>query len=77
MPRDNKLIAEDNRQVIGVKACNTDLAHFNQMLVEVGDMINVLSGEEYHFFSHILLGARVVLSPVPMLFRNIGWTCSG
>lgn len=57
-PETIKLIAEDNRQVIGVKACNTDLAHFNQMLVEVGDMINVLSGEEYHFFSHILLGAK-------------------
>jgi 4-hydroxy-tetrahydrodipicolinate synthase len=57
-PATVRKIAEKNELLIGMKACNPDLSHFIQLILQVGDFISVLSGEEYYFMSHVLLGAK-------------------
>ncbi len=54
----NKIADESDQMVIGLKACNTDLAHFTRMISLVGEKISVLSGEEYLFLSEVILGAK-------------------
>ena len=49
-------MAEDG-SIIGMKACNPDLSHFNQTVVAAGDAIAVLSGEDTLFPAHVALGA--------------------
>jgi len=51
-------IVNDNEMIIGLKACNTDLAHFSRMMSLVGNKISVLSGEEYLFMSEVIMGAK-------------------
>lgn len=51
-------IAEKSEMLIGMKACNPDLAYFARLMLQVEDLISVLSGEEYLFMSHVLLGAK-------------------
>jgi 4-hydroxy-tetrahydrodipicolinate synthase len=51
-------MAEENELIIGIKACNTDVAHFTRMMARVGDKISVLSGEEYLFLAQVVLGAK-------------------
>jgi 4-hydroxy-tetrahydrodipicolinate synthase len=57
-PATVRKIVEQNELLIGMKACNPDLAHFTRLMLQVGDLISVLSGEEYLFMSHVLLGAK-------------------
>jgi 4-hydroxy-tetrahydrodipicolinate synthase len=54
----NKIVDEGGKMVIGMKACNTDLAHFTRLMALVSDKISVLSGEEYLFMSEVILGAK-------------------
>jgi 4-hydroxy-tetrahydrodipicolinate synthase len=49
---------DENEMIIGMKACNTDLAYFTRLMAIVGDSMSVLSGEEYLFMSHMILGAK-------------------
>lgn len=51
-------MVEDNPKIIGMKACNTDLAYFTRLIITVQDKISVLSGEEYLFLPHMILGAK-------------------
>jgi 4-hydroxy-tetrahydrodipicolinate synthase len=51
-------IVDDNEMIIGIKACNTDLAHFARMMALVGKKISVLSGEDYLFMFEVIMGAR-------------------
>lgn len=46
-----------DRTVIGMKACNTDLHHFNQIASAVDDRFALLSGEDTLFPAHVALGA--------------------
>lgn len=46
-----------DRTVIGMKACNTDLHHFNQIASAVDDRFALLSGEDTMFPAHVALGA--------------------
>jgi 4-hydroxy-tetrahydrodipicolinate synthase len=63
-------IAEKSEMFIGMKACNPDLAHFARLMLQVGDLISVLSGEEYYFMSHVLLGAKGGILATCNLFPN-------
>lgn len=51
-------IVDENKLVVGLKACNTDLAHFSRMVALVGDKIAILGGEDYLFLAEMMLGAR-------------------
>lgn len=51
-------LVEENPKIIGMKACSTDLAWFTRMITAVEDKLSVLSGEEYLFLSHMILGAK-------------------
>ena len=46
----------DDGSIIGMKACNTDVAHFNRVIHLAGDKIAVMSGEDLYFPTHIALG---------------------
>lgn len=43
--------------IIGMKACNPDLAHFNRVIDLVDGRIGVMSGEDVLFPAHAALGA--------------------
>jgi 4-hydroxy-tetrahydrodipicolinate synthase len=47
-----------DRTIIGMKACNTDMHHFNQIAAAVDDRFALLSGEDTLFPAHVALGAR-------------------
>ena len=57
-PATVRRLAEENPKIIGMKACSTDLAWFIKLIAAVEDTLSVLSGEEYLFLSHMILGAR-------------------
>jgi 4-hydroxy-tetrahydrodipicolinate synthase len=57
-PSTIRTIAEKNELLIGMKACNPDLAHFVRLMMQAGDLISILSGEEYLYIAHVILGAR-------------------
>jgi len=44
--------------IIGMKACNTDMYHFLQVVAGVDDSFAVLSGEDTLFPMHVAAGAR-------------------
>jgi 4-hydroxy-tetrahydrodipicolinate synthase len=46
-----------DRTIIGMKACNTDLHHFNQIAAWTDDRFALLSGEDTMFPGHVALGA--------------------
>ncbi len=43
--------------IIGMKACNTDMHHFNQIITSVGSDFSALSGEDTLFPFHMAMGA--------------------
>jgi 4-hydroxy-tetrahydrodipicolinate synthase len=57
-PATVRRLAEENPKIIGMKACSTDLAYFTRLISEVEDTLSLLSGEEYLFLSHMILGAK-------------------
>lgn len=50
-------LAED-RTIIGMKACNTDLNHFEKTVQLAGDAMAILSGDDYLYPVHHALGAQ-------------------
>ena len=48
----------DDGSIIGMKACNPDINHFNHVAALVADRIALLSGEDTHFPAHMALGAK-------------------
>jgi 4-hydroxy-tetrahydrodipicolinate synthase len=48
----------DDGSIVGTKACNVDVNHFNHVAALVGDRIALLSGEDTHFPAHMALGAH-------------------
>ncbi|MBI5578010.1 MAG: dihydrodipicolinate synthase family protein [Deltaproteobacteria bacterium] len=69
-PTTVRKIAEKNELLIGMKACNPDLAHFVRLMMQAGDLISILSGEEYLFIAHVLLGAKGGILATCNLFPN-------
>jgi 4-hydroxy-tetrahydrodipicolinate synthase len=69
-PASVRKIAEKSEMLIGMKACNTDLSYFVRLMLHVADLISVLSGEEYLFMSHVLLGAKGGILATCNLFPN-------
>ncbi|MBV8170249.1 MAG: dihydrodipicolinate synthase family protein, partial [Alphaproteobacteria bacterium] len=63
----------DDGSIVGTKACNVDVNHFNHTAALVGDRIALLSGEDTHFPAHLALGAHggilalAALAPEPWL----------
>ncbi|HEY9215192.1 MAG TPA: dihydrodipicolinate synthase family protein [Ancylobacter sp.] len=49
---------EHERLIVGMKASNTDLYHFDQLARLVSDRFCLLSGQDTLFVEHVLLGAR-------------------
>lgn len=47
-----------HERIIGMKACNTDLYHFLQVIGGIGGAFSVLSGEDTLFPLHVAAGAR-------------------
>lgn len=48
----------DEGVVVGMKACNTDIVHFSRVMEMTDDRFSVLSGEDWFFPTHRVLGAR-------------------
>ncbi|HWK46318.1 MAG TPA: dihydrodipicolinate synthase family protein [Stellaceae bacterium] len=46
-----------DRTIIGMKACNTDMHHFNRIAASVDDSFALLSGEDTLFPAQVALGA--------------------
>lgn len=62
-------LAEDHT-IIGMKACNTSIPHFNRVIHRVGNRIAVMSGEDEFFPTHAALGATGgVLASATMIPR--------
>jgi 4-hydroxy-tetrahydrodipicolinate synthase len=57
---DPKILHELSRheRIIGMKACNTDMYHFLQVVAGVDEKFAVLSGEDSLFPLHVACGAR-------------------
>jgi len=55
-----ELVAElvDDGSIIGMKACNTDLTHFERVVSLVGGRIGLLSGDDYLHPIHAALGGH-------------------
>ncbi|MET0638380.1 MAG: 4-hydroxy-tetrahydrodipicolinate synthase [Hyphomicrobium sp.] len=74
---DPKIMHELSRheRIIGMKACNTDMYHFLQVVAGVDDDFAVLSGEDSLFPLHIACGARggivVTANLLPKAWREI------
>jgi 4-hydroxy-tetrahydrodipicolinate synthase len=74
---DPKILHELSRheRIIGMKACNTDMYHFLQVVAGVHESFAVLSGEDSLFPLHIASGARggivVTASLLPRAWRDI------
>src|SRR3546814_9349758 len=47
----------DDGIIIGMKACNPDINHFNHVAAMVANRIGIMSGEDTHFPVHMALGA--------------------
>jgi 4-hydroxy-tetrahydrodipicolinate synthase len=48
----------DDGSIVGMKACNPDVIHFNHVAALVADRMAILSGEDTHFPLHMAMGAR-------------------
>lgn len=57
-PETIRRLVDENELIIGMKACNTNVVYFTRLMALVGDSMSVLSGEEYLFMSHMILGAK-------------------
>ena len=64
-----------HERIIGMKACNTDMYHFLQVVAGVDDGFAVLSGEDSLFPLHVAAGARggilVTANLLPTAWRAI------
>lgn len=64
-----------HERIIGMKACNTDMYHFLQVVAGVDASFAVLSGEDTLFPLHVAAGARggivVTASLLPRAWRRI------
>ncbi len=64
-----------HERIIGMKACNTDMYHFLQVVAGVDDGFAVLSGEDSLFPLHVAAGARggivVTANLLPTAWRRI------
>ena len=64
-----------HENIIGMKACNTDMYHFLHLVAGVSDSFAVLSGEDSLFPLHVAAGARggivVTASLLPRTWRAI------
>jgi len=59
---------EQDRSVVGMKACNPDINHFNHTAAYVSSDFALLSGEDTHFPIHMALGAKGgILAPAALL----------
>ena len=64
-----------HERIVGMKACNTDMVHFLQVVAGVDDGFAVLSGEDSLFPLHVAAGARggilVTANLLPTAWRAI------
>lgn len=64
-----------HERIIGMKACNTDMYHFLQVVAGVDDNFTVLSGEDSLFPLHVAAGAKggiiVTASLIPDAWRRV------
>jgi 4-hydroxy-tetrahydrodipicolinate synthase len=64
-----------HERIIGMKACNTDMYHFLQLVAGVDESFAVLSGEDMLFPMHVAAGAKggivVTASMLPRAWREI------
>jgi 4-hydroxy-tetrahydrodipicolinate synthase len=64
-----------HERIVGMKACNTDMYHFLQVVAGVGEDFAVLSGEDSLFPLHLAAGARggiiVTANLLPKAWRAI------
>jgi 4-hydroxy-tetrahydrodipicolinate synthase len=64
-----------HERIIGMKACNTDMYHFLQVIAGVDNSFAVLSGEDTLFPLHVAAGARggivVTANLLPRAWRRI------
>lgn len=64
-----------HERIIGMKACNTDMYHFLQVVAGVDESFTVLSGEDSLFPLHLAAGAKggivVTASLLPKAWRAI------
>lgn len=71
----------DDGSIIGIKACNLDVAWFARLVNVVGDQIAVMGGDEPLFSTHVALGAvgGMLASPavVPHLWNKVYETAKG
>lgn len=62
-----------HENIIGMKACNTDMYHFLKVMAGVGDDFSVLSGEDIMFPMHMAAGAKggviVTASVLPKIWK--------
>jgi 4-hydroxy-tetrahydrodipicolinate synthase len=65
--------------IVGMKACNTDMYHFLKVVAGVSDSFAVFSGEDTLFPLHMAAGARggivVTASALPRTWRRLYDTC--
>jgi 4-hydroxy-tetrahydrodipicolinate synthase len=72
-----KILHELSRheRIIGMKACNTDMYHFLQVVSGIDENFAVLSGEDHLFPLHVASGARggivVTANLLPRAWRSI------
>lgn len=64
-----------HENIIGMKACNTDMYHFLKVVAGVSDSFSVISGEDSLFPLHLAAGARagiiVTASVLPRTWKAI------
>ncbi|TCT03069.1 4-hydroxy-tetrahydrodipicolinate synthase [Paralcaligenes ureilyticus] len=54
----------------GMKACDTDVAHFQKVIESAGNAISVLSGDDFLYPIHVALGARGGILASPTLIPH-------
>lgn len=68
-----------HENIIGMKACNTDMYHFLKVVAGVSDSFTVFSGEDTLFPLHMAAGAKggivVTASALPRTWKRIHETC--
>lgn len=51
-------LTEEIEQIVGIKECNTSLAHVSELIALAGERLAVLSGEDHYALPEFVLGAR-------------------
>src|SRR3546814_15934389 len=65
----------DDGIIIGMKACNPDINHFNHVAAMVANRIGLMSGEDTHFPVHMALGASGGVLATRSEERRVGQEC--